>query len=186
MTRSDAGGQGGRPEPSAPPPAPPAIDPGLFRRTLGRFATGITVITSVTEAGEVHGMTANGFLSVSLRPPLVLISLGACRTATLLRESGRYGVSVLADMQRDYSRHFAGQAQLTLSPAFHWHDGIPFIDEAVAHIGATVVDVHPAGDHTLFIAEVTHLSAREGRPLIFHGGDYELLRNREPQDIFFV
>lgn len=168
------------------PATGPVIDARVFRQTMGRFATGITIITSVTDGGEVHGMTANGFLSVSLRPPLVLISLGDCRMATVLRESGRYGVSMLADHQRDYSHHFAGQARLTMHPEFAWHDGIPFIDQAVAHVGATVVDIHGAGDHTLFIGEVTHVSIHQGRPLIFHGGDYELLRAKEPQDIFFV
>jgi flavin reductase (DIM6/NTAB) family NADH-FMN oxidoreductase RutF len=171
---------------SNPDKTTPAIDPRLFRQTMGRFATGITIITSVTTTGEVHGMTANGFLSVSLNPPLVLISLGECRMATHLRMGARYGVSMLADQQRDYSHHFAGQAKLTLHPEFQWHDGIPFIDQAVAHVGATVVDIHRAGDHSLFIGEVTHLSMHDGRPLIFHGGDYELLRNREPQDLFFV
>ncbi|MFC4466817.1 flavin reductase family protein [Streptomyces xiangluensis] len=183
MTKPDKTAQGGD---TTQPAARPAIDPRVFRRTMGCFATGITIITSVTETGEVHGMTANGFLSVSLNPPLVLISLGECRMATLLRKTGRYGVSMLADQQRDYSHHFAGQRKLIMHPEFQWHDGIPFIDEAVAHVGATVVDIHQAGDHTLFIGEVTHLSTREGRPLIFHGGDYELLRNKEPQDIFFV
>lgn len=183
MTRPDKTTQGDH---ANRPATTSAIDPRAFRQTMGRFATGITIITSVTEAGEVHGMTANGFLSVSLNPPLVLISLGECRMAALLRKSGRYGVSILADQQRDYSHHFAGQAKLTMHPEFQWHDGIPFIDQAVAHVGATVADIHQAGDHTLFIGEVTHLSTREGRPLIFHGGDYELLRNKEPQDIFFI
>lgn len=161
------------------------VDPRAFRQAMGRFATGITIITTVDE-GSVHGMTANGFMSVSLDPPLVLISLGTCRMANLLSNTGRYGVSMLNDQQRDYSRHFAGQAKLTTSPEIEWHQGLPFIGEAVAHVGADVVDAHEAGDHTLFIGKVSYLATREGRPLIFHGGDYELLRNKEEQDIFFV
>jgi flavin reductase (DIM6/NTAB) family NADH-FMN oxidoreductase RutF len=170
---------------SAPEPTT-EIDPRTFRTAMGRFATGITIITTVAADGQVHGMTANGFLSISLTPPLVLISLGECRMASLLRTTGTYGVSVLADQQKHYSRHFAGQSRLTLEPDFTWQAGIPFIHQAVAHIGADIVDVHPAGDHTLFIGKVTHLSTHDGRPLIFHGGDYEVLRHRDEQEIFFV
>ncbi|WP_211262623.1 flavin reductase family protein [Nitriliruptor alkaliphilus] len=153
---------------------------------MGRFATGVTIITAVGDDGAVHGMTVNGFMSVSLSPPLVLISLGDCRMAKLLPETQRYGVSILADEQRSFSQHFAGQDKLTISPEFEWHDGMAFIAEAVAHIGAEVVDIHTAGDHTLFIGEVSHLATSDGRPLIFHGGSYELLRNQEEQEIFFV
>lgn len=165
---------------------PVSWDAREFRWAMGRFATGITIITTVGADGVVHGMTANGFMSVSLDPPLVLISLGACRMADLLRTSGQYGVSMLADEQREYSRHFAGQTALTASPEFERQNGFAFIGEAVAHVGATVVDTHRAGDHTLFIGRVSHLATNDGRPLIFHGGNYERLRNKEEQDIFFI
>ena len=153
---------------------------------MGRFATGITIITTVGSDGCVHGMTANGFMSVSLSPPLVLISLGKCRMANLLCETGRYGVSMLADEQREYSQHFAGQSELAVNPQFEWDDGIPYVAEAVAQVGAIIVDTHQAGDHTLFIGEVTYLATGAGRPLIFHGGNYEMLRNKEEQELFFI
>lgn len=168
------------------PIAPPQLDSRVFRQAMGRFATGITIITTVTEDGQVHGMTANGFMSVSLSPPLVLISLGKCQMAALLSETGRYGVSMLSDQQRDYSQHFAGQIKLTVSPQFEWHDGMAFIQGAAAQVGATVVNAHSAGDHTLFVGEVGHLATGEDRPLIFHGGNYERLRNQEEQEIFFI
>ncbi|GAB3200249.1 flavin reductase family protein [Nocardioides hungaricus] len=174
------------PHPPDRQPERAPLDPRLFRQAMGRFATGITIITTVTDDGQVHGMTANGFMSVSLSPPLVLISLGKCRMATLLRQTGRYGVSMLAAQQRDYSRHFAGQAQLTVQPRFDWHDDVAFLGGAVAHVGADVTDIHEAGDHTLFIGEVTHLAMSEGRPLIFHGGDYESLIGKDDQEVFFV
>ena len=75
---------------------------------MGRFATGVTVVTT-THKDTIHGMTANAFLSVSLRPPLVLVSLGRCRMSEMLPRTGRYGVSVLASDQEDFAAHFAGQ-----------------------------------------------------------------------------
>ena len=83
------------------------IDPAEYRRALGRFASGITVVTT-SHDGHAHGMTANGFMSVSLDPPLVVVSLAnTCRLHSLLPASGRYGVSVLSESQEPLSRHFA-------------------------------------------------------------------------------
>ena len=87
-----------------------------FRQVMGRFATGVTVVTTV-EKETVHGMTANGFLSVSLRPPLVLVSLGRCRMNEMLPRSGRYGVSVLSHEQRHFAAHFAAQKASPSSPS---------------------------------------------------------------------
>src|SRR5882672_7933924 len=123
---------------------------------MSRFPTGVTVV-STPHGDGVHAMTANGFLSVSLEPPLVLISLGQCRMAQMLATTGRYGISVLAEDQRALSGHFAGRPDPTAAPNFTSVDGLPFLAGAVAHIGCRVVDTHPAGDHTLFIGEVEHL-----------------------------
>jgi flavin reductase (DIM6/NTAB) family NADH-FMN oxidoreductase RutF len=145
------------------------IDPTRFRAVLGRFATGVTVVSTSLSDG-VHAMTANGFLSVSLEPPLVLVSLGRCRMAQLLPDTRRYGISVLAEDQRALSRHFAGRPDAAVTPRFVTTDGVPYLDGAVAHIGCRVMDAHPAGDHTLFIGAVEHLAQFEARPLVFHSG----------------
>ena len=100
------------------------IDPTEFRRTLGRFATGVTVVSAYDEGGNPRGLTANAFMSVSLDPPLVLVSLdNRSRTKPVLERAGRYGVSVLAEEQRALSDHFAGRPQEGLEIAFEQVDG---------------------------------------------------------------
>jgi flavin reductase (DIM6/NTAB) family NADH-FMN oxidoreductase RutF len=146
-----------------------------FRQVMGRFATGVTVVTTV-EKETVHGMTANGFLSVSLRPPLVLVSLGRCKMNEMLPRSGRYGVSVLSHEQQHFAAHFAAQRTSPVEPSFTWHDGIPLLDGALAHLVCRVVDVHRAGDHVLWIGEVEHLDHRDDEPLLFYTGRFGTMR----------
>ncbi|MEX1140947.1 MAG: flavin reductase family protein [Thermoleophilaceae bacterium] len=158
-----------------------------FRRALGRFASGVTVITTA-DGDDVHGMTANGVLSVSLEPPLVLVSLGnRCRMTDMLATTGRYGISVLGEEHERLSWHFAGSTEARLTPEFSWRGSPaqPFIPDALAHIGGEVVDAHPAGDHTLFIARVSHLEYRDGQPLVFYSGRYRNLRVGLRDDLFF-
>lgn len=156
------------------PPAALQVEELDFRRALGRFVSGITVVTTVCE-DKVHGMTVNGFVSVSLDPPQVLIALGnKSKLRRALESSGRYGVSVLREGQETLSRHFANQ----LPPgsdrkiAFEWKDAIPLIPDTLARLVCAVVDVHRAGDHTLFIGRVEHLDYSSGSPLVFFTGEY--------------
>jgi flavin reductase (DIM6/NTAB) family NADH-FMN oxidoreductase RutF len=142
-----------------------------FRQVMGRFATGVTVVTTV-EKDTVHGMTANGFLSVSLRPPLVLVSLGRCRMNEMLPRSGRYGVSVLARGQQHFAAHFAAQKASPVEPTFTWQSGLPLLEGALAHLVCRVVDVHRAGDHVLWIGEVEYLAHRDAEPLLFYTGRF--------------
>ncbi len=145
-----------------------------LRSVMGRFATGVTVVTTMHRE-TIHGMTANAFLSVSLRPPLVLVSLGRCRMSEMLPRTGRYGISVLASDQQHFAAHFAGQSVSPVEPAFAWHEQLPLLDGALAHVACKVIDVHPAGDHVLWIGEVEHLWHREGEPLLFYTGRFGTL-----------
>jgi len=146
-----------------------------LRQVMGRFATGVTVITTL-DRDTIHGMTANGFMSVSLRPPLVLVSLGRCRMNEMLPRTKRYGVSVLAHDQEHFAAHFAAQRSSPVEPTFAWHEGLPLLDGALAHLVCRVVDIHPAGDHVLWIGEVEHLHHRDGEPLLFYTGQFGTLR----------
>lgn len=153
------------------------IKPREFRNALGRFATGITVVTTVHE-DEVHGMTANSFCSVSMDPPLV--SVAADHRAVWhekVSRSGRYGVSILSAEQGDLSSHFAGQQpQEDVEVPFIWREDMPLLEGAIAHLVCRVVDPHPAGDHTLHIGRVEYIDYREGGdPLLFYTGEYEKL-----------
>jgi flavin reductase (DIM6/NTAB) family NADH-FMN oxidoreductase RutF len=152
-----------------------------LRNVMGRFATGVTVVTT-THRDTIHGMTANAFLSVSLRPPLVLVSLGRCRMSEMLPRTGRYGVSVLASDQEHFAAHFAGQRASAVDPTFVWEHDLPLLDGALAHVGCRVVDVHPAGDHVLWIGEVEHLYHREGEPLLFYTGRFGTLRETQDRE----
>jgi len=149
-------------------------DPAIaFRRTLGMFATDVTVLT--TRVGDqVHGMTANAFMSVSLRPPLVLISLDRrARMCGMLHEGSTYGVSVLAQGQAALPDRFAGRAKDGIEPEWAVIRDTPLVEGALAHFVARVVRSYWGGDHSLFLGHVEYARYGEGQPLLFHGGRYE-------------
>ena len=152
-------------------------DPAVaLRRTLGMFATGVTVITAL-KAEQVHGMTANAFMSVSLEPPLVLISVDRrTKMCGLLHEGMHYGVSVLCENQAALSDRFAGRAGENLpEPRFQLVRETPLVDGAIAHFVARVERSYWGGDHSLFLGRVEYARANAGTPLLFHGGRYEKL-----------
>jgi flavin reductase (DIM6/NTAB) family NADH-FMN oxidoreductase RutF len=176
-------GIGEHPWESIPEQAPleiagePGEDAGLaFRRILGMFATGVTIITTYADE-QVHGMTANAFMSVSLRPPLVLISVDKrARMNQLLREGVHFGVNVLADDQHELSDRFAGRASTDETEIeFDVVHDTPLVTGALAHLVARVVRSYWGGDHSLFVGQVEYARYGEGRPLLFHGGQYERL-----------
>lgn len=155
--------------------SPAPFTPRDFRNALGRFATGITVVTTVVE-GTTRGMTANAFLSVSLEPPLVLVSVAnKAHMHSYLQQSMRYGVSVLTADQEEYSQHFAGIGAPDLQPQFVEVDGVPLLAESLAHLIVNVTDAHLAGDHTLYIGQVEYLKWWDGKPLLYFQGKYERL-----------
>jgi len=136
-------------------------------------------------------MTANAFTSVSLDPPLVLVSLdNRSYMHRILPSAGRYGVSVLGEDQEILSNHFAGRTAEGLHLRFVTREGVPLLENAVAYFVVQVVDAHPAGDHTLYIGRVDHFEARDARPLLFYSGKYQQLRGEKakptpwPQDEF--
>ena len=150
-------------------------DPAIaFRRTMGMFATGVTVLTTLN-ADQVHGMTANAFMSVSLSPPLVLISLDRrARLCSMLHEGMRFGVNVLSAEQAGLSDRFARRAVAEgLEPTFSVLHETPLVDGALAHVVARVVRSYWGGDHSLFLGQVEYAHHGEGQPLLFHGGRYE-------------
>ena len=159
-----------------------SLNPTMFRRVAGAFATGVTVITVEREPGQVHGMTANSFTSVSLDPLLVLVCVvHDARLLSFLKSQRRFGVSILREDQQSLSEHFAkGEqtpaAEASLGIHFTWtSSGIPLLAGALAQLGCNVIAEHPAGDHTIFIGEVETMACNEGAPLIFHRGQYRKL-----------
>jgi flavin reductase (DIM6/NTAB) family NADH-FMN oxidoreductase RutF len=156
-----------------------------FRHALGQFATGVTVVTTRDGAGRPLGLTVNAFCSVSLTPPLVLVCIDRRSEANAgLLESGLFNVSVLSEDQAEISRRFAARGAVKFEGLAlpSGTNGVTVIDAAVAVIECRVAATHAAGDHTIYVGEVTHLDARGGRPLLYHQSTYQRIdpRSGEP------
>jgi flavin reductase (DIM6/NTAB) family NADH-FMN oxidoreductase RutF len=151
------------------------MDDRQFRSAMGKFATGVTVITTEVE-GEIHGMTANAFMSVSLDPKLVVISIGEkAKILKKIKKSKIFTVNILAANQQELSMIFAGQLKEQKEVAFDRLDGKPVLAGAVAQIACEVSAEHVEGDHTLFIGKVTDIHLEDAEPLIFYNGRYRSL-----------
>ncbi len=160
---------------------PDVVTADEFRAALGRFASGVTIVTVETDEGGVHGMTANAFCSVSLRPPLVLVCIEhLAETYLRVRERGRFGVSVLKADQEALSEYFAdperdADAAHRLGIRYYkMKSGTPVLQNALANLDCMVVSAHSEGDHTIFVAEVREVALGEGLPLLYFRGQYGL------------
>jgi flavin reductase len=160
-----------------------AISSDDFRQALGRFATGVTVITTDAD-GELHGMTANAFTSVSLVPPLVLVCVERdARMHALLGRRGAFSANILSAQQQALSVWFAnaerpgGAAEFADVPWFPApQGGCPRIVGALAYVDCAVRDVHAGGDHSIFVAEVNAVElGADGEPLLYYRGRYRSL-----------
>ncbi len=162
--------------------APAPLTKADFRRACGQFATGVTVLTVEREPGKVHGMTANSVTSVSLEPLLVLVCIDQkARALEMVREKGRFGISVLAEGQKAWSEYFARpeedeEAERRLGIRYRWAEsGVPLLEDALMQLVCQVVATQVAGDHTIFVAEVATAEVFDGQPLLFYGGKYRRL-----------
>jgi|SRR5579862_262153 len=151
------------------------VEAGTFREALGRFASGITVLTTRDAAGGDHGMTVSAFSSLSLDPPLVLACIGHDATiAAAVRAAEYTGISVLAEEQQEISRRFADSDTDRFAgiPLVRGAGGVALLEGALAHLECRIVARHENGDHTIVVAEVLAASARMGRPLLHFGRQY--------------
>ncbi len=148
-------------------------DHGHFRRALGRFATGVTVITTRTPQGKLEGLTANSFASVSLDPPLVLWSLRReAPSLSSFTEAGHFAVNVLGTHQAHLCRHFATPHPDKFGEVAHaiGAHGSPLIEDAIARFECRTEQVVEAGDHLIFIGRVLRAAHRDGEPLVYATG----------------
>ena len=157
----------------------PTFTSAAFRRALGQFATGVTVVTVEREPGQVYGMTANSFTAVSLEPLLILVCVDQrSHILPLLHQKRRFGVSVLTVEQRALSDYFAqceqsAEEEGRLSVQYRWTpNGVPLLEGTLAQLACKVAAHYVCGDHTIFIGEVESAEVQSGQPLIFWGGDY--------------
>ena len=167
--------------PDAPPdmPAAPArIAAQALRGVLGRFATGVTIVTCRDAAGQRVGLTANSFNALSLDPPLVLWSLRrASPSVAAFRAARHFAVNILAESQVELSRRFASPATDKFADGL-WsagEGGAPVLGGAAAVLECALTAAQDAGDHVLFIGQVLRLADLAAPPLLFHGGHYHML-----------
>jgi flavin reductase (DIM6/NTAB) family NADH-FMN oxidoreductase RutF len=154
------------------------VDASGFRQALAQFASGVTVVTTRDAGGEPLGLTVSAFSSVSLQPPLVLVSVDVGSEAHAgFRDAGVFGVSILAEGQDAVSRLFArpGRAKFLEVPMQLGPRGLWMVPDALAHIECEVRAAHPAGDHILYLGEIVSLAVRPGRPLVYQRGGYRRL-----------
>ena len=153
-----------------------------FRRAMGCFSTGVTVIT-VDDYGRVEGMTANAFASVSLDPMLVLVCVShKARTHAHIHARKRFGINVLSENQRKISEHYAlaerdpAIAEQAAGAKFdRTQHGTPVLHGALAYLECRLQTTHEAGDHTIFIAEVEDVVVHQGKPLLYFQGGYRAI-----------
>lgn len=153
------------------------MDDRMFRNAMGKFATGVTVIATKTDE-DIHGMTANAFMSVSLNPKLVTISIdNRANMLERINQSNQFSVNILSKDQQDISMHFAGQTNEKRKIEFSLMQNVPTLDESLVSIVCNVKDSHIVGDHTLFIGEVIDIKLNEGEPLTFYSGQYGIKKS---------
>jgi len=149
-----------------------------FRHACGRFATGVTIASVLDASGTPHGLTVNSFSSVSLDPPLILICLGhAVTNIEDFRAAGYFGLSVLAEQQRELSDRFArkGHDRFNGTP---WHPGgtgVPLLDGALAEIECEAHHRFAVGDHDILVGRMVAARVSEGEPLIYYASRYREL-----------
>ena len=154
-----------------------SLDQDAFRAVLGRFASGVTIVTVLGANGRDYGMTVSAFSSVSLDPPLVMVCIGEeASLKPMIAEATHYGVSILASDQEPLSRRFAAHGERFDGIGFtRGENGMALIDGALAFMECRIVARHRAGDHTIVVGEVEAASVEDARPLLYYRGGYAQL-----------
>lgn len=151
------------------------LDPSTYRATLGRFASGVTIVTARDADGRDVGMTVSAFSALSLEPPLVLVCIdNGASVAPVLEHCSSFAVNILAEHQEPLSRQFAEREldRFEGVAITRGASGLALLEGALAQIECRVASRTPAGDHTILIGEVAATALREGNPLLYYRGGY--------------
>ena len=155
-----------------------AIDAQELRRVMGHFATGVTVITTKDKDGAPQGLTANAFMSLSLSPPLVIISVDKNATCySCFEPKNGFTVNFLSEDQEEISRRFATKGANKFAD-LNWHagsNGAAVIDGNLGYVECAITQCHDGGDHTIVVGEILSVAANGDRPLLFFKGKYQRL-----------
>lgn len=155
-----------------------SLDPDAFRAVLGRFATGVTIVTATDAQGVDHGMTVSAFSSLSLEPPLVLICIEhSASMHALLMETSHFAINILSDAQEKTARRFAETgAQRFTGVGFTRGDrNLPILNDVLAYVECRRIAVHEGGDHSIIVGETETAIVRDGKPLLYYRGGFAQL-----------
>ncbi len=156
------------------------IDKNELRRVMGHFATGVTIITTHSARGELHGLTANALTSLSLIPPLLLVCVDKkAESYPSFEESGVFTVNILSSDQEALSRRFAVSGGNKFEGVSYriGANGAPILDGSLGFLECRITTHHDGGDHTIYVGEVQEAETREGKPLLFYRGGYREIGN---------
>lgn len=152
------------------------FDPAYLRSALGRFATGVTIVTTVDEAGNRYGITANSYNSVSLDPPLVLWSLAkTSRSIAAFENCEAFAIHILSSHQEELAMRFASRGDVDKFAGLHLrqgHGGVPLFEECAAHFECITENRFEGGDHLIFLGRVINFERCDNDPLVFHDGRF--------------
>lgn len=154
------------------------IEKNQLRQVMGHFATGVTIITTFNKEGQMHGLTANAFTSVSLEPPLLMISVDKkAESWPAFEESKVFTVNILADEQEALSRKFAVSGGNKFEGVAYRQgaNGAAILEGTLAHIECTLYAAYEGGDHSIYLGEIQEAEVREGKPLVFYRGGYRAI-----------
>ncbi len=155
-----------------------SLDPDAFRAVLGRFATGVTIVTATDAEGGDHGMTVSAFSSLSLNPPLVLMCVEhSASMHALLLETSHFAINILSANQEEIARRFAetGAPRFTGVGFTRGEHNLAILSDVLAYVECRRVATHDAGDHTIIIGETEAAVVRDGKPLLYYRGGFAQL-----------
>jgi flavin reductase (DIM6/NTAB) family NADH-FMN oxidoreductase RutF len=149
-----------------------------FRRALGRFASGVTVVTTKDSGGRLHGITVSAFCSVSLEPPLILVCIEKnTGSHYAFEQSNSFVVNILREDQQYISDRFASFLPDKFAGVKYRSgiDDLPVLEDVLANLECRLIDSHPSGDHTIYVGEIERAAVNDGKPLIYWHGNYREL-----------
>jgi flavin reductase (DIM6/NTAB) family NADH-FMN oxidoreductase RutF len=147
-----------------------------FKKALGRFASGVTVVTTQDSKGHLHGLTVSAFCSVSLNPPLILVCiLKTTGSHHAFIDAKSFVVNILNESQTQISNHFASHLddKFTGQNYRFSEKGLPVLEDCLANLECILKDSYDGGDHTIFVGEVEKVSVTNDKPLLYWHGNYQ-------------
>ncbi len=151
-----------------------------FKAALGRFASGVTVVTTKDADGKLHGLTVSAFSSVSMNPPLILVCiLKTTGSYASFQESTSFVVNILSDTQQDVSNHFARHSEDKFTGQnYELNDhGLPILADCLVNLECTLKHSYDGGDHTIFVGEIEKTHLADGEPLLYWSGHYRTIKD---------